>query len=195
MKILSCVFAVVVLGAAPPADDDFKVEEGFTLLFNGKDLSGWTYKNEPLDGKTETPDKRFSVADGIIVAHPKDSEGKGGIRDLWTAKMFEKSFRLKLEFRAGLKADSGVYLRKRQLQVRDYLRRGEQKQLTKFKNDGWNELDLTVRNKGRAGGTAECLCNGEKLDVRMRVPRTGPIGLQAESGKFEFRRIRVKILD
>ena len=129
------------------------------------------------------------------MAHPKDAEGKGGIRDLWTLEQFEKSFRLKLEFRAGLKADSGVYLRKRQVQVRDYIRRGEQKQLTKFKNDGWNELDLVVRNKGRAGGSVEALCNGEKLDLRMRVPRSGPIGLQAESGKFEFRRIRVKIME
>lgn len=193
MRILPILLAVGLPGAAPPADDDFKVEEGFRLLFNGRDLSGWTYKDQPLDGKTETPDKRFSVVDGVIVAQAKDAEGKGGIRDLWTLEDFDKSFRLKLEFRAALKADSGVYLRRRQLQVRDYIRRGEQKQLTKFKNDGWNELDLKVTNRGRAGGTVECLCNGEKLDVRMRVPRSGPIGLQAESGKFEYRRIRIKV--
>ena len=175
--------------------DDFKVEEGFTLLFNGKDLTGWTYKDAKLDGKTGTADKRFSVADGIIVAHPKDSEGKGGIRDLWTVKDFDKDFRLKLEFRASPKSDSGVYIRKRQIQVRDWIRRGEQKHLTKFKNDDWNELEITVKKLNRKIASVECLCNGEKIDLNLKVKTSGPVGLQAEGGKFEFRRVRFKELE
>jgi hypothetical protein len=39
---------------------------------------------------------------------------------------------------------------------------------------------------------AVCLINGEMLDKGMAVPAKGGIGLQAETGKFEFRRIRVK---
>lgn len=206
-------------------------EKGYTDLFNGKDLSGWRYGTEKLEGKTETSDKRFTVADGIIVAN----EGKG-IKDLYTVAMFPKNFNLKLEFRAGAKADSGVYIRGNQLQVRDYLRRGEQKQLKGFKDDGWNELDITVKggvvttkvnNKsltpkdtlevsvqnGRpvaklngkeidvqkievsVGSFADCLCNGENLaPLSMSVPDNGSIGLQAETGKFEFRNLRVKEL-
>ena len=44
------------------------------------------------------------------------------------------------------------------------------------------------------GAAAHCLCNGEILDKAMKVPNSGGIGLQAETGKFEFRRIRLKEL-
>jgi hypothetical protein len=35
------VSALLVLTAGRVPADEFKPEEGFTLLFNGKDLSGW----------------------------------------------------------------------------------------------------------------------------------------------------------
>jgi hypothetical protein len=38
---------------------------------------------------------------------------------------------------------------------------------------------------------AVCRGNGEPSG-KMKVPAKGSIGLQAESGKFEFRRIRIK---
>jgi len=206
-------------------------EKDYVALFNGKDLSGWRYGNEKLDGKTETADKRFTVSEGTIIAN----EGKG-IKDLYTVATFPKNFHLKLEFKAGPKADSGVYIRGNQLQVRDYIRRGEQKQLKGFKDDGWNELDITVKGgvvttkvnnktltpkdalelsvqngqpKAMLNGTAidvqkievsvgsfaDCLCNGEKLaPLSMSVPDNGSIGVQAETGKFEFRNLRLKEL-
>ncbi len=229
MRLLAALLVSSLAWADPP-----QAEDGFTPLFNGKDLTGWKYGNEVLDGKTETADKRFQVVEGLIVAQEKDAAGKGGIKDLYTVPSFDKDFQLKLEFRAGLKADSGVYVRRTQLQVRDYARRNEQKQLTKFKNDDWNELDITVRGgvvsttvNGKAvgpqdlleltvkdgkpqarlngapvdvssvqctvGAVAECLVNGEVVDKAMKVPASGPIGLQAESGKFEFRRVRVRM--
>jgi hypothetical protein len=191
-RILSLSLAMIVVLTATSlgGGDAPKVEEGYTSLFNGKDLTGWQYgkKGESLDGKTETPDKRIQVEGGAIVMNAKDATGKGGIRDLYTAKEFDKDFHLKLEFRAGEKADSGVYIRGPQLQVRDFIRRGEQKQLKNFKNDDWNELDITVR-----GTEAICLINGEML-AKMNVPANGPVGLQAESGKFEYRRVRLKEL-
>ena len=174
------------------ADEEFKIEDGYTSLFNGKDLSGWRYpgaKGRDMDGQTETPDKRVAVENGVIVMNEKDSKGKGGIRDLYTSKTFDKDFHLKLEFRAAAKADSGVYIRGPQLQVRDFIRRGEQKHMKKFKNDDWNELDIAV-----TGTEAICRVNGERL-ATMKVPAKGGIGLQAESGKFEFRRVRIKERD
>src|SRR5207248_588171 len=62
-------------------------------------------------------------------------------------RKFPGEFHLRLEFRASLKADSGVYVRGPQLQVRDFIRRNEHKHLKKFHNDGWNTLDIVVRNK------------------------------------------------
>lgn len=188
IRVLAALAAVALL-AGTTAADDFKPEVGYVSLFNGKDLSGWQYpgkKGTTLDNKAESSDKRFEVKDGAIVANAKDATGKGGIRDLYTVKEFDKDFHLKLEFRAGPKADSGVYIRGPQLQVRDFVRRNEQKHLTKFKNDDWNELDITVK-----GGMAVCLVNGEKLGT-LKVPPKGGIGLQAESGTFAFRRIRIK---
>jgi hypothetical protein len=161
-------------------------------LFNGKDLTGWVYpgqKGKPLDGMTETPDGRIRVRDGVIVIEAKDKAGKGGIRDLYTAESFDKDFHLRLEFRAAPRADSGVYIRGVQLQVRDYPTVGPYKNLKGFKAGDWNTLDIIVR-----GTTAECRCNGELLEKAMKVPPKGPIGLQAESGQFEFRNIQVQIL-
>lgn len=220
------------------AADDFKAEDGYIVLFNGKDLTGWEYKGskEALEGKTETADKRFQVIDGLIVANDKDAQGKGGIRDLYTLKQFDKAFNLKLEFRASPKSDSGVYLRGPQLQIRDFIRRNEMKQLKKFKNDDWNELDITLRDgvvsttvNGKEIGESDvleltvkngkpeaklngkpvdvnniqvsvaasalCLLNGEVLDKGFKVAaKKGGIGVQAETGKFEYRRIRIKEL-
>src|SRR5262249_38978778 len=110
--------------------------------------TGWRYpgtKGEVLDGKTETADKRIEVKDGVIFIHEKDKDGKGGIKDLYTGKEFDKPFHLKMQFRAGLKADSGVYIRGPQLQVRDYPRfGGEYSKVPNFKLDDWNDLDIIV---------------------------------------------------
>src|SRR5438034_10931523 len=148
-RIIGLCLAVALTAGARA--DDFKVEDGYKSLFNGKDLSGWKYpgKNgKPLEGKTATPDQRIEVKDGVILVNEKDSAGKGGIKDLYTVEDFDKDFHLKLEFRASLKSDSGVYLRGPQLQVRDFIRRGEKKQLADvFKNDDWNELDITVKGR------------------------------------------------
>lgn len=62
------------------------------------------------------------------------------------------------------------------------------KNLKMFKPGNWNEIDITVK-----GTVATCKCNGESLRD-IKVPSTGTIGLQAEIGKFEFRRIRIKEL-
>jgi hypothetical protein len=187
VKALAAVAAVSFAGYGWAADD-FKTEEGYTSLFNGKDLTGWKVGKGgkvELAGKTEALDGRFEVKDGIIVVNV----GRG-IKDLYTVKDFNKDFHLKLEFRAASKADSGVYIRGPQFQVRDYPTVGPYKSLKKFKDGGWNVLEITVK-----GNKALCQCNGEVLEKAMKVPAKGGIGLQAESGKFEFRRIRIKELE
>jgi hypothetical protein len=236
--VAALAIAAVISTEAGQAADDFKPEAGYTSLFNGKDLTGWRYpgsKGAMLDGKTETPDKRIQVVDGIIVVNEKDDKGKGGIKDLYTVQEFPKDFHLKLEFRAAPRADSGLYIRGPQLQVRDYPTVGPYKPKG-FKNADWNELDVTVKNKtiitsvnGKSltdkdvldvsfkdgkpeaklngkgieinniqisiGPAALCKCNGEILETAMKVPAKGGIGLQAEVGKFEFRRIRIKEME
>ncbi len=180
------ILTLFALASTSQAQDAFKPDPGYRSLFNGKDLTGWVYKGskDKLEGKTETSDKRFHVKDGAIVC----DLGKG-IKDLYTAETFEQDFVVKMEYRAGLKADSGVYVRGPQLQIRDFARRGEQKQLKNFKNDDWNLLVITVK-----GTESTATLNGEAITpAKMKVPAKGGVGLQAESGKFEYRNIQIMV--
>jgi hypothetical protein len=182
------------------AADDFKPEEGYTVLFNGEDLSGWEYgavppaKNPPpkekLEGKKATSDEVFFVKDGLLIASGKK------IRALYTAKEYNKDFRLKFEFRTVAdkpKNNSGLFIRGPQLQL-DATNEGGLtgvfKNVKTFKLGDWNEIDVTVK-----GTEAVCLCNGEMISKKpMQIRATGTIGLQSEYGQFEFRRIRIKEL-
>ena len=156
---------------------------GVVELINGKDLTGWCYKNGPkLDGKTESDDKRYTAKDGMIVVNP----GKG-LAQLWTTKSFGKDFELTVEFRAGVNADSGLFLRGPQLQVRDYLVAGPYKNLKKYKPQDWNQIVVVVKDN-----VAHCTCNGEILEAALKLPATGPIGLEADRGQMEYRNLRLK---
>lgn len=161
-------------------------KDGFRSLTNGKDLTGWGYPKDKstFEGKTEASDKRYTATkDGITV-----NDGKG-IRQLWTTEKFPKDFELRLEFKAGVNADSGLFIRGPQLQVRDYLVAGPYKELKKYKAQDWNEIVVVVK-----GTTAHCTCNGEVLAEALKVPETGGIGLEADRGVLEYRNIRIKEL-
>jgi hypothetical protein len=187
----SLLLAAFTISFAPFAAraDDFKVEPGFVLLFNDKDLSGWHYKDgAPFDGKTESSDARYTAANGILAVNPpKDAPRK--VQQMWTVREFSKDFILRLEFRAAVNADSGIFLRQPQLQCRDYLVAGPYKELKKYKPQDWNEIEVTVKD-----GIAHCTCNGEVLEAALQLPPTGPIGLEGDRGLMEYRRIRVKEL-
>jgi len=168
------------------AADDFKPEPGYVFLFNGKDLTGWGYLTNNFDGKTESEDARYSAADGILTVHPHTPRK---LSQMWTTQQFSNDFNLKLEFRAATNADSGIFIRKPQLQCRDYLVAGPYKDLKKYKPQDWNEIDITVTNN-----IAYCTCNGEVLTNALPVPPTGPIGLEGDRGQMDYRRIRLKEL-
>lgn len=155
----------------------------WTPLSNGKDLTGWGYKGgAKFDGKTQSDDARYSAKDGMIVVNP----GKG-LAQLWTTKAYPGDFELRLEFRAAVNADSGLFLRGPQLQVRDYLVAGPYKMLKKYKPQDWNEIVVIVKDN-----VAHCTCNGEILEAALKLPATGPIGLEADRGQMEYRNIRLK---
>jgi len=175
---------VICLGLLVARADEFHVEAGYISLFNGKDLTGWGYRTNNFDGKTQSDDGRYSAADGILTVHPHSPRLE---QTLWTSRDFPKDFTLKFEFRAEVNADSGVFLRKPQLQVRDYLVAGPYKELKKYKAQDWNEVEVTVKDN-----VAHCVCNGEVLEDAMKLPATGGIGLEADRGQMEYRRLRLK---
>lgn len=116
---------LATLGFLETEPDGFAPEDGFESLFNGKDLTGWGH-----DGKTATPDGRYVAKNGrLIVTTP--AEGRR-VQQLYTAREFPGNFTLKLEFRATPNADSGVFIRRPQLQCRDYLLAGPYKMLKNY---------------------------------------------------------------
>lgn len=183
--------ALLFLVRATAAADSFKPEPGFVSLFNGEDLTGWSYSpTETFEHKVAATDGRFSAKDGVLIAHPKEPRPKVG-QKLWTTRQFPKDFVLKLEFRAAPKSDSGVFIRKPQLQVRDYPTAGPEayKGIKNYRAQDWNEIEIVVKN-----GVARCTCNGELLTDSLKVPPTGPIGLEADLGLVEYRRLRIREL-
>jgi lysophospholipase L1-like esterase len=170
---------LATLGFVETESDAFETEPGFESLFNGKDLTGWGH-----DGKTATPDGRYVAKNGrLIVTTP--AEGRR-IQQLYTTQEFGTDFTLKLEFRATPNADSGVFIRKPQLQCRDYPLAGPYKELKNYKAGDWNELIVVVKDN-----IAHCTCNGEVIEAALKLPDTGPIGLEGDRGQMEYRRIRI----
>ncbi len=175
-------------------DDEFQLEPGFESLFNGKDFTGWGFRDQKtmesqgnFDGKLTTTDGRYIAKRGrVVVSTPP--EGRR-VQQLWTTREFAKDFVLKLEFRATPNADSGVFIRKPQLQCRDYPLAGPYKNLKQYRPQDWNELVVTVKDN-----IAHCTCNGEVLEASLALPPSGPIGLEGDSGQMEYRRIRLKEL-
>jgi hypothetical protein len=109
---------------------------------------------------------------------------------IWTAKEFPKDFLLTLEFRASKNADSGIFLRGTQLQCRDYLLAGPYKNLKNYKPQDWNKIEVVVKNN-----VARCTCNDEILEEALRIPATGPIGLESDRGQMEYRNIQIRELE
>lgn len=174
------------IGLSPAWPDDFAPEPGFESLFNGRDLTGWGYADgTAFDGKAETPDARFGVRNGRIVVLTSHLEKV--VAKLWTTRKFPKDFVLKLEFRAAPNADSGLFVREPQVQVRDYVLAGPYFSLKGYRPLEWNEVVVTVK-----GGLAHATCNGEVLVDAFTVPATGGIALESDRGQIEYRRIRVQ---
>ncbi len=205
---LQPIFATLGFLETKPAP--FTPDAGFISLFNGKDLTGWGFRVTPprkkprkprpnapvfveikeavsFDGKTRSNDQRYAAIHGkLVVTTP--AEGRR-IQQLWTTAEFGGNFILKLQFRATPNADSGVFIRKPQLQCRDYLLAGPYTDLKKYRPQDWNDLVVTVTD-----GLAHATCNGELLTDKMAVPASGPIGLEGDRGQMEYRHIQLKQL-
>ena len=87
----------------PPADPGPKIPEGFTPIFNGRDLSGWHVSKTNHHGTT--PDYR--VLHGLIVG-TQSPRGKGGI--LLTDRKY-KDVEVYMEVKPDWGCDSGLFLR------------------------------------------------------------------------------------
>jgi len=179
------LFATLGWGFRPTSDAD--KESARKWQATDPNAPPWPIVTNPVsfDGQTSSPDGRFVAKNGrLIVTTP--SEGRR-IQQLSTTQEFPKNFILRLEFRATPNADSGVFIRGPQLQCRDYPLAGPYKKLKNYRPGDWNEIEVTVHDS-----VAHCLCNGEMLEAAMKLPATGPIGVEGDRGQMEYRRIRIK---
>lgn len=169
---LSLLALALLVGATRA--DEFKLESGFTRLDSGKDLEGFT-------GNTAG----WSVTDGIIHLDAKLSKG-----NLYTKTVPSKNSVIRLQFRATPKADSGVFIHGKQLQVRDYPTAGPKEYAAPAKPAGqWNDLEFDITD-----GLAVVKLNGEVIEKAWKIGGNDKqgIGLQRERGDFDFRYIRIK---
>ncbi len=203
MRRVIVVVALLVAAAALAADNT--PPEGFTALFNGKDLTGWgAGVGKPA---SEQQVAQWKVEEGIIKYTGKDG-------DLWTTKAY-KDFVLMVEWKMDKPADSGIYVRgssKCQANIWDNaLGSGEvygyrtdknmpeevRKAATPSKKADkplgqWNAFVITVK-----GDKITVELNGEKVIDNLQMvkcPAEGPIALQNHGMPLDFRNIYIKEL-
>jgi hypothetical protein len=143
----------------PPADDGPRIPEGFTAIFNGKDLTGWHVSGTNHHGTT--PD--FRVVHGVIVG-TQNPRGKGGI--LLTNKKY-KNVEVYMEIKPDWGCDSGLFLRSSEA--------GEAYQVTLdyLPNGGmggiYGERLTGVSGGGRGGETLSAEQRAERNRARTAV--------------------------
>jgi hypothetical protein len=161
--------------------DDFKLEQGFSLLFNGKNLDGWREakgKKEPLDGKTEAYKGRFKVIDGKLVYDPVV---KGDLY-IETVKEFGKDVHIKFDFSPGPKCNNDFFLRGTKFDIIP-----GNKENKNVKEGEWYTMDIIV-----AGDKVEQKINGETVRMSKVGAKATPFMLRAEFGALQVKNIRAK---
>jgi len=171
--------------------------EGWTPLFNGKDLTGW---------KTRDPSK-FRVENGCLVGSQDDGRGS----DLFTTETFD-NFELRFTYRVKWPANSGVWFRdryqfdilkwKRPVAYSGTLYCPGKMFITKNldesleNRDGWNEGQVYAN-----GDHIILWLNGKKTgECHDKTHARGRIGIQVHGGggfkgmKIEFKRIEIRPL-
>jgi hypothetical protein len=176
------LFAALMLVPAPclPAED-FKLEPGFTLLFNGKNLDGWkeaSGKKEALEGKMEAYTGRFKVVDGRLVYDPSV---KGDLY-IETVKTFGKDVHIKFDFKPGPKCNNDLFLRGTKFDIIP-----GNKENKSVKEGEWYTFEIVI-----TGDKIEHRINGEVARTSKAKSDATPFKLRAEFGAIEVKNIRVR---
>ena len=175
------LFAGAMLLMPRDAAAEFKLEPGFTLLFNGKNLDGWkefSGKKEALEGKTEAFKGRFKVVDGALVYDPTV---KGDLH-IETVKEFGKDVHIKFDFKPGAKCNNDLFLRGTKFDIVP-----GSKENKNVKEGEWYTFEIVI-----TGDKIEHKINGEVMRTAKAMPKATPFRLRAEFGSIEIKNIRVK---
>lgn len=198
-RYLSLALLLVVLGVGCPAVAELPSSLVLEPIFNGKDLSGWKVVDLPY----------WTVVEGVIVG-VNDEQKKGSM--LYTEKSYGDVI-VEVEVRFTGEIDSGIMVRKPELQVQIGVSRSLQRDMTcsfytdKYPEEARAERAIKLLKPGEwnrirveaKGDTFTVWLNGEQVsqyqDAKYKEP--GPIGLQIHPGlvmKVEFRDLRALAL-
>jgi hypothetical protein len=199
-----------------------KVEEGFTSLFNGKDLTGWQYGRKG-NGENKSGEG-YRVENGAIYSTAKD----GG--NLYTEKEYG-DFVFRFEFKLTANANNGIAIRAplegdsayagMEIQVLDdsgsayqklqpwqyhgsiydlfAAKRGSQKPVGE-----WNEEEITAKGRQitiKVNGQVIVDANLDDIKDEAKIKKhpgmnrpKGHIGFLGHGARVEFRNLRIKEL-
>jgi len=172
-------------------------------LFNGKDLAGW---------RVPDPNPFWRVENGVLIGQ-SDEKRKGHV--LYTEKEF-KDFIIETEVRWSGEIDSGIMLRKPELQLQFGVSRSLKKDMScsfytggkegypptgqahdidkLWKADDWNKVRMQAK-----GDTFTVWLNGKQVCeyTNPKYKDPAPIGLQIHPGlnmRVEYRNVKIKEL-
>jgi hypothetical protein len=198
-------FTGTKLPPVPPAPDMTQIKYGKPItLFNGMDLTGWKLLNEKHTNG-------FKVANGVMINDPIQTEGGPRISygNIRTEQEFE-DFNLRIEVNVPAESNSGIYLRGMyEIQVLDSYKKelnshnmgalySRIKPIVAAEKPAgtWQSFDITLCNRHLT-----VILNGIKIidnqpifgptggAMKSDVFAPGPIYLQGDHGKVEYRNI------
>ncbi len=200
-RLRTCVVVwTVAILASSVARAEVPATADLTPIFNGRDLTGWDTK-EP---------QYWTVADGVLTGL-NDEEKKGSM--LYTAKPYGDVI-FECEVRFSGEIDSGVMMRKPEVQVQIGVSRSLKRDMTcsfyvggypeeaqakrageLLKEGDWNRLRVQAK-----GNTFTVWLNGEQVSeyTNAKFAEAAPIGLQIHGGlvmKVEYRDLRAMPLE
>ena len=196
-QALTFALLLGIVSAVPADDKDSGVKkppEGFTLLFDGKSLSGW----KEADKQAEF----WKVEDGLLRYL-----GKGG-KNLATAKNY-KDFEMWVDWKITKGGDSGVYLRGRpQVQIWDN-KEGSGGLWNNKAGSAGKEPLVVADNKIGEWNTFYIKMVGDKVTVKLndklvvdnavmlegKLPKEGPIELQIHGSPLWFRNVFIREIE
>jgi hypothetical protein len=165
--------------------NSLKPEPGFVRLDNGRDLTGWYAAR--WSGEKTGDATGWTISDGAICVDSAAAKSH-----LFSETKFSKNVIIRLQFRAGRAADSGLCMHGKQFQVRDYVNSlPDTKKYAPYCNPPgqWNDLEFDITD-----GVAVVKLNGHVIEKAWEIGTDANrgFGLQTELGKFDFRHIRLK---
>lgn len=177
LTLVTCLLALFVIVSSTTAAD-VAPDAGFTLLFNGQDLSGWVTKKEgtSLEKLTESPTKRFKASDGNLII---DEKVKGDMI-INTTRELGKDTHLKFEFMPGPGCNNDLFLHGMKFDIK-------KNDIKNLKEGEWNTFEIIIHNH-----QAEFKSNGETIKSSPTKIDSSPFGIRAEFGPIQFRKIQVK---